>query len=192
VTTIYLVRHCEFENPEKVVPFRLPGFPLNTKGKRGAKLLADYFKDKKIAAIYSSPLLRAKQTTELIASKLNLKVQVSPLLLETKTPLQGMKREEFFRKYDFIFGEEEHLKRGGEAIEEVNTRVKKFIKGILKKHSNQKVVVISHGDPLMVIQPFLLRGKLKEAPGAVIIIFPWVEFLSSYLKRTGSSGLIQE
>ncbi|MBL7159755.1 histidine phosphatase family protein, partial [Candidatus Microgenomates bacterium] len=50
-TTIYLVRHCEYENPRRVVPGRLPGFPLSAEGKENAKLLANYFKDKKIAAI---------------------------------------------------------------------------------------------------------------------------------------------
>ncbi len=163
MTIIYLVRHCEFENPEKVVPFRLPGFPLNTKGKREAKLLADYFKLKKIVVVYSSLLLRTKQTAELIASKLNLEVHVTPLLLETKTPLQGIKCEEFFKKYDFIFGEKEHLKNGGETIEEVNMRMKKFIKGILKKHSHQKVVVVSHGDPLMTYITFLIKGKVERS-----------------------------
>lgn len=163
MTTIYLVRHCEYDNPEKVVPYRLPGFPLNAKGKKEARLIAEYFKGKKIAVIYSSPLLRAKQTAELIAFKLNLKVRLDSLLLETKTPLQGMRREGFFRKYDFIFGEDEHLKNGGETIEEINTRMKKFIGRILEKHPHQRVIVVSHGDPLMAYAAFLIKGKAERS-----------------------------
>jgi len=162
VTTIYLIRHCSYENPEKIVPFRLPGFPLSNEGKKEAKQITDYFKDKKIAAIYSSPLLRTKQTAGVIASELNLKVRLTPLLLETKTPFQGMKSGEFFRKYGFIFGEEAHLKGGGETIEKISTRMKKLINGILEKHSSQEVIVVSHGDPLTIYKTFLIEGRVQR------------------------------
>lgn len=160
-TTIYLVRHCEYENPRRVVPGRLPGFPLSAEGKENAKLLANYFKDKKIAAIYSSPILRTKQTAKIIASRLNLKVLTSPLLKETKSPYQGISLEKFFKLKNDVFFQKKHIEGGGESIEEINARMKKFVSGILEKHYNSRVIIVSHGDPIMIYLITLIEGKVK-------------------------------
>ncbi|MBL7150710.1 histidine phosphatase family protein [Candidatus Microgenomates bacterium] len=160
-TTIYLIRHCEYENPQRVVPGRMPGFPLSIKGKKNAKLLANYFKNKKIVAVYSSPILRTKQTAEIIASELNLKVLASPLLKETKSPYQGISLEKFFKLKNDVFFQKKHIEGGGESIEEIKARMKKFINEILEKHYNSKVIIVSHGDPIMIYTITLAEGKVK-------------------------------
>ena len=159
MTIIYLIRHCEIKSPKKIAAFRLPGFPLSAEGKGEAKSIAKYFKNKSISVIYSSPILRAKQTAKIIASVLDLDISVSPLLNETRSPLQGMSLEEFFKMKKEIFFEEKHIKGGGETIEEINTRMKKFIGRTLKKHRDREVIVVSHGDPIMIYADTLIRGK---------------------------------
>lgn len=139
---------------------RLPGFPLSAEGIRKAKAISNYFKNKKIAAIYSSPILRAKQTAKIIASELNLKVSVTRLLNETKTPFQGMNLEKFFNRKKDIYFDEKHIKGGGETIEEINARLKKFIERTLEKHQNSKVIAVSHGDPIMIYTVDLIEGKV--------------------------------
>lgn len=139
--------------------FRLSGFPLSADGKRKAKAISNYFKNKKIVAIYSSPILRTKQTAEIIASELNLKVSIAPLLIETKTPFQGMSFKKFFKRRKDIYFDEEHIKGGGESIEEINARMSTFIKRILEKHPNSEVIAVSHGDPIMIYTATLIEGE---------------------------------
>lgn len=63
---IYLLRHCDYENPRQILPGRLP-LELSESGKKRASQLKEIFKDKSISKIYSSEVLRCKQTAEIIA-----------------------------------------------------------------------------------------------------------------------------
>jgi broad specificity phosphatase PhoE len=66
-TTIYLIRHCEVQNSDHVIYGRLPGFNLCSRGQYQAEKLHEYFVDKDIHIIISSPLERAVQTAEIIS-----------------------------------------------------------------------------------------------------------------------------
>ena len=95
-TTIYLIRHCSYQNPKDIMTFRLPGYALNSQGRQEAQKIADFFKKNgQIAKIYSSPILRTKQTAQIIAKSLNLKASVTPLLIEVDSPFKGMKRKDY-------------------------------------------------------------------------------------------------
>lgn len=89
MTTIYFVRHGEYKNLDNIVPWRLPHFPLSNKGKEDINEDANYFKDKNIEVIYSSPVLRAKQSGKILGKRLNKKVIISSLVSEVRTPLQN-------------------------------------------------------------------------------------------------------
>ncbi|MBK7916499.1 MAG: histidine phosphatase family protein [Chloroflexi bacterium] len=89
-TEISFVRHAEVENPTNVFYGRLDGFPLSATGMRQAQLLANRLKDLELTAIYSSPLLRAKQTAEAISAyHSNIPTIISELINEIKTPYDG-------------------------------------------------------------------------------------------------------
>ena len=79
--SIYLLRHCDYDNPKKILPGRLP-VPLSSKGIEQANLLKEYFADKSIANIYSSAVERCKQTAQIIADN---KIPIIPdkRILET-------------------------------------------------------------------------------------------------------------
>ena len=70
-TRLHLVRHCDVRNPEGVLYGHLPDFPLSEKGVRQAHALGRYFASSNGRQIYSSPLERARQTAEIIASYLD-------------------------------------------------------------------------------------------------------------------------
>ena len=79
---IYIFRHGETDyNAEK----RAQGWidiPLNDNGKKQAVLLAQKLADIKIDCIYSSPLLRALSTAEIVANKRQIKIIVNDGLKE--------------------------------------------------------------------------------------------------------------
>ena len=74
MTTIYLVRHGEYENPDYLFPGRSSGFPLSARGREQVCKLADYFVKKPIAALFSSPLLRTMQSAEIISRTIHVPI----------------------------------------------------------------------------------------------------------------------
>jgi broad specificity phosphatase PhoE len=154
-TIIYLLRHGEYDNPKDILPIRLPGFPLNQKGRQQAYKNAKYLKNKKIAAIYSSPILRCKQTSEIIGKTLRKRVHYSKLILEVKSPIQGMEKSKYYKlkkKYIGIpYSYPDHIKNKGETIMQIYKRIYKLVFKIINKHLEENVVVVAHGDPIMIL-----------------------------------------
>ena len=162
MTIIYLLRHGEYKNPKKIVPFRLPGFALSQKGKNQIKKIAKDLADKNITAFYSSPILRCKQTAKIIGRALKIKPQFSNLLIEVKTPYQGMDIKKFKAKTEDMFIGPFHLKNNGETIKKVFLRANKFLNKVFKKHKNKNVLIVSHGDVLMTLIYALVEKDINK------------------------------
>lgn len=79
---IYCVRHAHVRNPRNVLYGRLPGYPLSLRGRKAAKRVGRFLKDKNIEIIFVSPLQRTLETAEFIQQKIGLNVP-----LETKEEL---------------------------------------------------------------------------------------------------------
>lgn len=185
-TTIYLVRHCEYENKQGIIPFRLPGFPLSRNGIECAKKLGQFFRDKNIVSIYTSPITRAKQTAEIIGKAVNIKSEKATEVIETKTPLQGMKLEDFNKKRVSKFLLKDHRAGGGESIRDVFERSKKLIDRIIKEHAGKSSIVVTHADSVMMLIHGLGNGDpekylSKSRPYIPIGGIVKLEFTSSQL-----------
>src|SRR5690625_705134 len=74
MTKIYLVRHGETDWNIKGIIQGQTNIPLNKTGEIQARECGEYFKNKPVDAIISSPLMRAKKTTQLINQTLNLPI----------------------------------------------------------------------------------------------------------------------
>lgn len=153
-TYIYLVRHGEVKNKKQLFYGRLPFFRLNKRGKVQVEKLANFFKNIKINAIYSSPLLRSRQTANTISKyHRKHKIHFSKLLLEWKNPLwEGKRYDKRDPRLIKIYRDNPtKLKiKGAETMGDMEKRMSKKILNILNKHKGGKVVVVSHGDPLRI------------------------------------------
>jgi len=75
--TLYVVRHGENPaNLNREFSYRLIDYSLTERGVRQAEETAVFFREKGIAAIYSSPLKRALETAQIIATPLDLPVTI--------------------------------------------------------------------------------------------------------------------
>ena len=80
---LYFARHGESEaNTTGVFSNRPPGHALTAAGREQAQGLADRLRAEGIAQIYSSPLLRAQQTAEILAATVGAPVEVPDALRE--------------------------------------------------------------------------------------------------------------
>ena len=77
------LRHGEVQNPKDILYYNIPGYELSELGKAQAEYAAEVLaNDFKIEQIISSPLLRARQTSEIVRKKLNIELSISEKITE--------------------------------------------------------------------------------------------------------------
>jgi broad specificity phosphatase PhoE len=167
MTTLYFVRHGDVHNPDQILYARLPGFRLSTLGETQAAAAGTYFKDRPLAAIYSSPQHRAQQTAGAIAQyHPALTIQTLELLDEIHSPFEGRPLADLdamgWRLYT-------NLPAGYETAEDIMTRVVATIQQMRAAYPGQEVVCVSHGDVVLAARywakgiPFNDNTKNREA-----------------------------
>jgi probable phosphoglycerate mutase len=103
-----------------------------------------------VGALYSSDLVRARQTAELIGSALSLTAEVSPALRERSVGVfTGLTFDEARARYPEAY--ETLLRREhdvappeGESYSACQARAMAFIEEVLSRHAGQRVVLVSH------------------------------------------------
>ncbi len=147
-TDILFVRHADVHNPENVFYARLPRFHLSDQGVKDADVTAKALAEEPLAAIYTSPMLRAKQTARAIAKHHpGVPLRESHALIEIRTHYQGHKWDHMPRHADFYSAE-----HGDETVADVFLRMQRFMFRLLAEHPGKSVVCVSHGDPCKIIR----------------------------------------
>jgi broad specificity phosphatase PhoE len=145
---IYLVRHGETAWSISGQHTGLTDIPLTENGENNAKRLAERLRDINFAAVYSSQLLRAKQTCELAG--FGSVVQLEPDLCEWNYGnYEGLTSAEILKKQPgwSVFRDG---CPGGESIEDISVRAGRVVSR-LKKVTEGKVLLFSHGHMLRVL-----------------------------------------
>lgn len=143
-TRIDLIRHGEVHNPKKILYGRLPGFRLNAAGRRQAQSTGRHLNGGAVDAVYSSPMLRARQTAREILNHVKIrKLHVSALLNEVCSAFEGRPGAEV----DALDGD---VYSGAPACFEqphdVVARTRKFILRMRRRYPGGHVVAVTHGD----------------------------------------------
>jgi probable phosphomutase (TIGR03848 family) len=153
-TTVFFVRHGTTATTGSVLPGRAAGLHLSERGIEQASALAERLKEvgRKPAALYVSPLERARETAAPIAKALKLRPVIDKGLLEcdfglwTGKRLATLARRPEWRTIQhspstFRFPE-------GESFSEMQLRMWDAVTAIVKRHRNRTVIVVSHADPI--------------------------------------------
>ena len=145
-TIIHLVRHGYVHNPTAIVYGRLPRFRLSDEGKSQAQAAGKALGRKPLVAIYSSPLLRARQTAQAIQGfHTALQVRLVPLIIEISSPYDGVKISDMeARNWDLYSGNSQPH----EQPEHIANRGRQFLQRMRSTHAGQQVVAVTHGDVL--------------------------------------------
>lgn len=174
-TRISLVRHATVHNPENICYGRLPGFSIGTKGRLEASRTAKALKNLAIDGIYSSPMLRCRQTAAEILKYHHLKLKQSSLITEVLTPFQGECEDLIHsRDGDVYTGTDPKY----EQPEDILLRVQKFLFRARRSFPEKHVVAVTHGDVVLFMvlwasgfpptpsskKKFLTLGILNEYP----------------------------
>ena len=159
-TTLLFIRHTDVYNPDDILYGRLPRFHLSDLGLRQAEVTAEVLAEEPITTFYTSPQLRARQTTELLAKPHpEAKVRVSKLLSEVLTSWQG-RPHAHLEEHDFNFYGN-RLHPSDETLEAVWERTQRFVRLVRKRHAGETIVAVSHGDTLMLVRAGYLRLPIE-------------------------------
>jgi broad specificity phosphatase PhoE len=151
VLRLYLIRHGEAEGAGggKLLGFTDP--VLSDKGFEQARRLADKLATAQLAAVYSSDLMRAKATADVIAERHLLKAQVCAALREVNmgewdgraideihTEAPEMVEQLFTDPASFQYP-------GGESFADFTARVEGALEQLKTAHGSGEIAVVAHG-----------------------------------------------
>jgi probable phosphoglycerate mutase len=146
-TTILLARHGETDWNRQG---RFQGHadpPLNELGRAQARELAERLAATPFDAVYSSDLLRARETAEILATSHDVPVITDAGLREVDVgSWSGLTRAEISER----FPDAEH--HDGETREEHLARVLETVERIAHTHPGERILVVSHGGSLRALR----------------------------------------
>jgi broad specificity phosphatase PhoE len=150
--TLYLMRHGDVHNPDKVLYGRLPGYRLSAKGRTQAQAAADHLRPIALNALYASPMERAQETAQIIASE---QAQIERVITaadinECYTPFDGTPHAELDKiKFDLYTGTDAQY----EKPRDLRQRFVRFVQMLRQTYPNGTVGAVSHGD--IVVTAFM-------------------------------------
>ncbi|MEX1014255.1 MAG: histidine phosphatase family protein [Candidatus Paceibacterota bacterium] len=160
---IIAVRHGEtkYNKERKVMGSRIDA-PLTKEGIREVQEALPKLKESNSTKIYSSPLLRTKETAEIIAHELSLLIEYRDELKERDV---GTLSGEMYEKIAMITGykdinsiEYDYSMYGGESSNDVQRRIQDFLNEVKKKHKNDPaIIVVTHSQIIRIL--YLLQNK---------------------------------
>ena len=164
-TTILLVRHGQTPTTGKLLPGRAAGLHLADQGRQQAERAAERIAElPAVAAVYCSPLERARETAAPIGKALGVKPVVTKGLLEadfgewTGAELKALFKLPEWRTVQkapstFRFP-------GGESFTEMQLRIVNELDRLRRAHPHQTVVCVSHADPIKAAMAHALGTHL--------------------------------
>ena len=184
-TTLYLVRHGATDANEQR-PYILQGasmdHSLSTTGQQQANYVGQFLSTFTIDAVYASPMKRANETAQAIATPHSLEVQHREKLVEVDVgKWEGMNWDDIMSQYpteyeQFMSDPSTHSYYEGETYGDVLVRAKPVIEELLTKHTGESIVVVAHNVVNRVIIANYLglplsQGKdIKQANACVNVI----------------------
>jgi broad specificity phosphatase PhoE/uridine kinase len=164
-TVIYLARHGATESNRSLIIQGHLDRPLADEGRAEAELLAGRAAHLAIDAVISSDLSRAKETAEIICSRLvDVDFSVNYAWREINLGLmQGQTYDHCFKHFAVEMATmkddpENFQAPGGESGSAVLARIKSALSDLLGKYKNGRLLIVSHGFVLNI----LLRSLKKE------------------------------
>lgn len=173
-TLILFVRHGTTPTTGHVLPGRAPGLHLADKGRSEAEAVAErlaalsdpapaspsangrggHRQGLRVAAVYASPMERARETAAPIAQRLGLKVNIVKGLIEmdfgewTGAELKALRKlPEWSAVQRYPSG---FQFPGGESFSAMRGRMADTVASLCRRHPGEAIVAVAHADPIKV------------------------------------------
>ena len=152
-TVVLLVRHGQTPTTGSRLPGRAPGLHLADEGRRQAEAVARRLAGlRRAAAVYASPLERARETAAPIARALELAVRVDRALADCDTGAWTGRSLSALRRRREWAAVQRHPSGfrfpDGESFVEMLARMAAAVARMVERHRGRTVVAVSHADPI--------------------------------------------
>lgn len=183
VTRLFLARHgaTGFTSEDRFSGAE--GAELSDEGRAQAADLGDRLRPEAIQAIFSSPLSRALETANIIASRCDVTPETRDGLREiSHGHWEGLTRAEVERRFPEEYAAWEadpftFAPAQGETGIAVLARALPVIRDIVTRHQGQRVLVVSHKATIRILLSSLLgfdargyRDRLDQAPACLNVL----------------------
>jgi broad specificity phosphatase PhoE len=153
-TVVHLIRHGEVANPTGILYGRMPDFHLSDRGLAMAERLAEWAEERDITHLVSSPLERARETMEPIATRTGVDVAIDDRVIEASNHFEGR-----------VFGVGDGALRRpqvwwmlrnpmrpswGEPYRQIADRMRAAMSDAREEAAGHEVVIVSHQLPVWV------------------------------------------
>lgn len=162
---LLLVRHGETDWNRTGQIMGAQPVPLNQTGEAQARRLAQQLASRPIRALYSSPVARAVQTAEILASALQVPVTIDRGLTEIgvgawegrywKDLAEDLMRQNYYAR------PQEARPPGGETLQEVQARAVATVERVAACDATGALLFVSHADVVRAIVAHYLRLTLQ-------------------------------
>lgn len=182
LTTIYITRHGETDwNKEHKIQGHTD-VPLNEEGEKQANILRDELKDIKFDKVFSSDLIRAKRTAEILTLERDLEIETTNILREVNYgDFEGTHTRDFFDTFDKwkTLSEKERKKHKNydkyikvEDWDDATARLIKFLREVSIGFNGKTLLVSTHGGlmhNLLIHLGFADPKKIKKVRNTAYI-----------------------
>ena len=168
-TIVHLLRHGEVHNPEGVLYGRRDGFHLSELGRQMAEKVAGSIKDRDITHLRVSPLERAQETAQPLATARGLEIVTDERVIESTSKFEGLnfgegvwtilKRPRLWPLLRNPFGPS-----WGEPYKEIVARMMAAIHDAREAAQGHEAVVVSHQLPIWTTRLHVEKRSFLHDP----------------------------
>ena len=162
---LYFIRHGESEaNIQHVISNYGSHFGLTEHGRQQVQVLSERLKNMPITTMYSSPVIRAMDTADILYQSLDLPYRVTEALREYNCGILEGKSDEaswlLHRQYyeDWTLHHDYLSKpEGGESFVDIQNRFVPFIES-LKRNDDEDILLVGHGGLFHLMLPLIFSN----------------------------------
>lgn len=171
MSKIYLIRHGQTDWNRAGKIQGMKDIPLNETGRAQARQMAEGMAHRPVARVFTSRLMRARETAQILADSQKIPLYlVSGLEEISYGDWEGMSMEEIRRRFPQEFAAwwkdpVEGSPPGGESQMDVlirSARAMEAVKANMAQDGAEAVAVVSHGATICCILSWLLKDQVPE------------------------------
>jgi probable phosphoglycerate mutase len=161
------LRHGEADNNvNRILVGRHIESHLTENGRQQVRDTANYLKEIVVDKVFVSPVIRARETAEIVCDVINLDYEIDERLYEIELgKLVGMNYEDIIEKHGNLFlkfysGDEQMLDNYGvESFTSVKMRIKHLLDEAIERYPDKNIIFVTHLDPIKAAISLLLDLK---------------------------------
>jgi broad specificity phosphatase PhoE len=168
---LYVTRHGETNFNAQGRYAGSTDVPLNETGIKQARELAGRLSGMKFDVVVSSPMLRARQTADIVCAELGMEYIIYPQFAERNVGVyEGLTKAEIMERYPDLWAKNctslaDDAPDGGETLRQACSRIDEGLDKLKQEYPDKTVLLICHGFVARAINRYACNLSFDEMLG---------------------------